>query len=82
MSREADARRGSDLRCRAKRGEVRADARIRTADPIITSDVLYQLSYVGPARDSLARPERAYLIVTRQRIECEPALLLTVSVTT
>jgi hypothetical protein len=24
-----------------------ADARIRTADPIITSDVLYQLSYVG-----------------------------------
>ena len=25
----------------------RADARIRTADPIITSDVLYQLSYVG-----------------------------------
>ncbi len=28
-----------------------ADERIRTADPIITSDVLYQLSYVGePAR--------------------------------
>jgi integrase len=26
---------------------ARADARIRTADPIITSDVLYQLSYVG-----------------------------------
>jgi hypothetical protein len=25
----------------------KADARIRTADPIITSDVLYQLSYVG-----------------------------------
>ena len=25
----------------------RADARTRTADPIITSDVLYQLSYVG-----------------------------------
>ena len=29
---------------------VRADARIRTADPIITSDVLYQLSYVGETR--------------------------------
>jgi hypothetical protein len=25
----------------------RADARIRTADPFITSEVLYQLSYVG-----------------------------------
>ena len=34
--------------------EVRADARIRTADPFITSEVLYQLSYVGPARNSLA----------------------------
>jgi hypothetical protein len=28
----------------------RADARIRTADPFITSEVLYQLSYVGGAR--------------------------------
>jgi Phage integrase family len=29
----------------------RADARIRTADPFITSEVLYQLSYVGgPAK--------------------------------
>ena len=27
-----------------------ADAETRTRDPIITSDVLYQLSYVGPAR--------------------------------
>jgi hypothetical protein len=25
----------------------RADARTRTADPFITSEVLYQLSYVG-----------------------------------
>ena len=25
----------------------RADARIRTGDPFITSEVLYQLSYVG-----------------------------------
>jgi hypothetical protein len=29
--------------------ESRADARIRTADPFITSEVLYQLSYVGGA---------------------------------
>ena len=28
----------------------RADARIRTADPFITSEVLYQLSYVGGER--------------------------------
>jgi hypothetical protein len=34
------------LLCRAF---VRADARIRTADPFITSEVLYQLSYVGAA---------------------------------
>ena len=27
----------------------RADERIRTADPFITSEVLYQLSYVGEA---------------------------------
>jgi hypothetical protein len=34
----------------------RADARIRTADPIITSDVLYQLSYVGgPSESSEAK---------------------------
>ena len=26
---------------------AKADARIRTADPFITSEVLYQLSYVG-----------------------------------
>jgi hypothetical protein len=29
---------------------VEADARIRTADPFITSEVLYQLSYVGGER--------------------------------
>jgi hypothetical protein len=28
---------------------LRADERIRTADPFITSEVLYQLSYVGAA---------------------------------
>ena len=32
----------------------RADARIRTADPFITSEVLYQLSYVGGARKCTA----------------------------
>ena len=29
------------------RTNPKADARTRTGDPIITSDVLYQLSYVG-----------------------------------
>ena len=33
-----------------RRSEREADARIRTADPFITSEVLYQLSYVGPTR--------------------------------
>jgi hypothetical protein len=28
----------------------KADERIRTADPFITSEVLYQLSYVGVLR--------------------------------
>ena len=32
----------------------RADARTRTGDPFITSEVLYQLSYVGEAVRSLA----------------------------
>src|SRR3954447_25895764 len=32
-----------------------ADARIRTADPFITSEVLYQLSYVGEAPTVAAR---------------------------
>jgi len=32
----------------------RADARIRTADPFITSEVLYQLSYVGVGGQSTA----------------------------
>ena len=32
-----------------------ADARIRTGDPFITSEVLYQLSYVGGRLRSLAR---------------------------
>jgi hypothetical protein len=40
-----------------------ADERIRTADPFITSEVLYQLSYVGAAANAsaggLGRPTRA-----------------------
>ena len=32
----------------------RADGRTRTGDPFITSEVLYQLSYVGPGLASLA----------------------------
>jgi integrase len=32
-----------------------ADARIRTADPFITSEVLYQLSYVGNVQEDSAR---------------------------
>ena len=39
---------------RAFRG---ADARIRTADPFITSEVLYQLSYVGAKSESTAAPK-------------------------
>jgi hypothetical protein len=39
-------------------GFLRADERIRTADPFITSEVLYQLSYVG-APLSLASERRS-----------------------
>ncbi len=45
------ARQHEFLLCRAFL-DVRADARIRTADPFITSEVLYQLSYVGVDSDS------------------------------
>jgi hypothetical protein len=34
------------------RAFLRADARIRTGDPFITSEVLYQLSYVGAGAKS------------------------------
>jgi hypothetical protein len=36
-----------DYTSRTHLPNFRADARIRTADPFITSEVLYQLSYVG-----------------------------------
>ena len=35
---------------RLSRASSQADARTRTADPFITSEVLYQLSYVGICR--------------------------------
>jgi hypothetical protein len=37
------------LRLKKRCESEKADARIRTADPFITSEVLYQLSYVGAA---------------------------------
>jgi hypothetical protein len=43
---------------------MRADARTRTGDPFITSEVLYQLSYVGVCRvflDSFASVPRFWL---------------------
>ena len=42
--------------------DLRADARIRTADPFITSEVLYQLSYVGAA------PRLAVLAIAESRV--------------
>jgi hypothetical protein len=36
-----------------------ADARIRTGDPFITSEVLYQLSYVGEGADRSGRVVRS-----------------------
>ena len=57
---------------------LEADARIRTADPFITSEVLYQLSYVGNTdvvQGTVARScvnhfgvVRAGIVPTRQRI--------------
>ena len=41
-----------ELAC--ERGKRKADERTRTADPFITSEVLYQLSYVGMRREMLA----------------------------
>ena len=52
-------------------GASEADARTRTGDPFITSEVLYQLSYVGGARLSLAtlfRSDRQPVPVSRRNI--------------
>ena len=50
---EDDVRLGESVRAvlapRGRRLEREADAQIRTGDPFITSEVLYQLSYVGEA---------------------------------
>ena len=40
----------SSMRCVRTAYVREADARTRTGDPFITSEVLYQLSYVGAAR--------------------------------
>src|SRR5271155_1886994 len=44
---------------RATFEKPRADAGTRTPDPFITSEVLYQLSYVGAATDASGAPARA-----------------------
>jgi hypothetical protein len=46
----------SPVRAGRSRSPREADARIRTADPFITSEVLYQLSYVGPGAREGPRP--------------------------
>jgi hypothetical protein len=52
-------RAGRDARLGAKLMDLlRADAGIRTPDPFITSEVLYQLSYVGVARGKRSQPSR------------------------
>jgi hypothetical protein len=45
-----------------------ADARIRTADPFITSEVLYQLSYVGGAVEYSR--ETSVLLRRKRRAAC------------
>ena len=44
----------------------RADARIRTGDPFITSEVLYQLSYVGAVAHSRSDRERGSVAAARK----------------
>ncbi len=51
---------------------MRADARIRTADPFITSEVLYQLSYVG-ARGILVQTKRHVADPQRGAVRSKPA---------
>ena len=45
----AEADEGEDAEAPKPAVSEEADARTRTADPFITSEVLYQLSYVGAA---------------------------------
>ena len=51
---------------------LRADARNRTGDPFITSEVLYQLSYVGVSRDFPGFTARR-LHVGAARVQQNPA---------
>src|SRR4029078_6802567 len=53
------------VRRRAERAD-RADAGTRTPDPFITSEVLYQLSYVGGLRGTVAgcRPRNTSALVS------------------
>jgi hypothetical protein len=53
---------------------LRADERIRTADPFITSEVLYQLSYVGAAAKSSGGTRRRVRSSGLRRGGCAIAL--------
>jgi hypothetical protein len=46
--------------------DTEADAQIRTGDPFITSEVLYQLSYVGEALTLAASGPRDLWSMTRE----------------
>ena len=59
----------------AAAGLEEADARIRTADPFITSEVLYQLSYVGGEGKSSAVSRSLRLVRELDRDEIEEFLL-------
>ena len=52
---DADNRRAGKEKPRLGGAFLRADGGTRTPDPIITSDVLYQLSYVGEVGDGSDR---------------------------
>ena len=53
QSRRWDSNPPDDVRDRAWMPRTRADAGTRTPDPFITSEVLYQLSYVGESNGSV-----------------------------
>ncbi len=55
------AERAATLKVLGLRALYEADAGTRTPDPFITSEVLYQLSYVGAVRDASAGGAREVL---------------------
>jgi integrase len=69
---------GDEVRAAAEPAStLEADARTRTGDPFITSEVLYQLSYVGSrptvaGRESKPRSRRATKARRRSRRSCNP----------